>query len=109
MADKSLETDESFNDATKCTNTPNNLNIYDSSSKVIPLVQSNHLNIIHEKIIADEKNNICPMCGKIYDIEIPFESFCEHVEEHFRDESIPDIDASIEHNFELISHAVGDF
>ncbi|XP_065354171.1 protein spindle-F [Calliphora vicina] len=113
MADKSLETDESFNDVTKYTNTTttNELNsIYaDSSAKVIPMVQSNHMNIIQEKIIADETNNMCPMCGKIYGSQVTFESFCEHVEEHFHDDNIQDVDHSMEHNFELISHTVGDF
>lgn len=112
MADKSLETDESLNDVTKLNNTnANDMDtIYaDSSAKVMPVIQNNHLNIIQEKILADEANNMCPMCGKIYDSQVPFESFCEHVEEHFRDESIQDLDHSMEHNFEMISHTVGDF
>ncbi|KAI8123009.1 Protein spindle-F [Lucilia cuprina] len=112
MADKSLETDESLNDVTKYNNsTANDLNtIYsESSAKIIPVVQSNHLNIIQDKILADETNNMCPMCGKIYDSQVTFESFCEHVEEHFRDDNIPEVDHSMEHNFELISHTVGDF
>ncbi|KAM7364122.1 C2H2-type zinc binding domain-containing protein spindle-F [Cochliomyia hominivorax] len=112
MADKSLETDESLNDVTKHTNTIANIlnsTYVDSSAKVIPVVQTNHVNIIQEKIIADETNNMCPMCGKIYDSQVSFDAFREHVEEHFRDETIPDIDYSMEHNFEMISHTVGDF
>lgn len=102
-----METDESFNDATKYNTTTTN--DADSTAKELPMVQNTHINIIQEKILADETNHVCPLCGKIYNSEVTFESFCEHVEEHFRDENIQDIDHSIEHNFELISHSVGDF
>lgn len=114
MADKSLETDESFND-TKYTNQHHNdlkhfngsMGKTTSDSTTVP-AQTSHLNIIQEKLLADESNKICPMCGKMYDCGVTFESFCEHVEEHFRDDNI-DLDHSMEHNFEYISHAVGDF
>ncbi|XP_075145278.1 C2H2-type zinc binding domain-containing protein spindle-F [Haematobia irritans] len=122
MADKSLETDESFNDS-KYANNHQDTNNYTSDTTAIisngvghntntstpqqPL-QMDHLNIIQEKILADEANKICPMCGKIYDSSITFESFCEHVEDHFRDESIDSL-LSMDNKFEMISHTVGDF
>ncbi|XP_061400635.1 protein spindle-F [Musca vetustissima] len=133
MADKSLETDESLSNDSKYTNHNNHLSYttYNSANEtprvgganvsVTPVIlqhkqqhleeaspQSSHLNILQEKIMADEANKICPMCGKMYDSTIPFESFCEHVEEHFRDESL-DMVHSMEQNFEFISHTVGDF
>lgn len=127
MADKSLETDESLNTDSKYTNHNNHSYSYNKSSKgvnvpITPVIlqkqppqqheealpPTNHLNILQEKIMADEANKICPMCGKLYDSTIPFESFCEHVEEHFRDESL-DLVHSMENNFEFISHTVGDF
>lgn len=112
MADKSLETDESLTDATKYSHNvnTNELNgVSAGSAKLLPLVQNNNINIVQERILADETTNMCPMCGKIYGSQVAFESFCEHVEEHFRDDSIQDIDQSLEHNFEMISHTVGDF
>ncbi|XP_073818263.1 C2H2-type zinc binding domain-containing protein spindle-F [Musca autumnalis] len=126
MADKSLETDESLNNDSKYINHNNHsYNFNELPAKggiasVTPLVlekhpeeaspppTTNHLNILQEKILADEANKICPMCGKLYDSTIPFESFCEHVEEHFRDESL-DLLHSMENNYEFISHTVGDF
>lgn len=46
------------------------------------------------------------MCGKFYKQDILFEEFQEHVESHFRDESA---EMSLDHNFELVSHSVGNF
>lgn len=120
MADKSLETDESFNDSKY--QPYNDFNNYNESAKTAsvssppPPVQQketsqiHNLNVIQEKVLADEANNkICPMCGKLFDCAVvPFASFCEHVEDHFRDDSI-DLVHNMENNFELISHTVGDF
>uniref|UniRef100_A0A1B0BMH1 UBZ1-type domain-containing protein n=1 Tax=Glossina palpalis gambiensis TaxID=67801 RepID=A0A1B0BMH1_9MUSC len=116
MADKSLETDESLSDFKPyATNygisKEQNREIDKTSCKTSTQDQAgnNHLNIVHEKLLADEQDKICPMCGKTYDSRISFDAFCAHVEEHFR-EDIIDLDhLSKEHNFELISHAVGDF
>lgn len=48
------------------------------------------------------------MCSKFYTQDILFEEFQEHVESHFRDES--DIELhSLEKNFEMVSHSVGNF
>nr|XP_013097302.1 unnamed protein product [Stomoxys calcitrans] len=124
MADKSLETDESLTDS-KYVNThhidcnieaakvSNGLGVSSTSSTMQQqpqqqISQKNHLNILQEKILADEANKMCPMCGKVYNCDVTFESFCEHVEEHFRDDSI-DLVHSMDNNFELISHTVGNF
>lgn len=47
------------------------------------------------------------MCSKFYTQDILFEEFQEHVESHFLDDS--DIEHSMDHNFELVSHTVGNF
>lgn len=48
------------------------------------------------------------MCGKFYATSILFEEFQDHVESHFRDDS--DIEQhSLDTNFELVSHSVGNF
>lgn len=48
------------------------------------------------------------MCSKFYTQDILFEEFQEHVESHFRDDSDME-QMSMEHNFELVSHSVGNF
>uniref|UniRef100_A0A1A9WRP7 Zn-C2H2_12 domain-containing protein n=1 Tax=Glossina brevipalpis TaxID=37001 RepID=A0A1A9WRP7_9MUSC len=119
MADKSLETDESLSDFKPyATNNSNNskeqnreFDKTSSSSSTSPSEQAanNHLNIMQEKLLADEQDKTCPMCGKIYDSRITFDAFCVHVEEHFQEDILEIEHLGKEHNFELISHAVGDF
>lgn len=47
------------------------------------------------------------MCGKFYTQDILFEEFQEHVESHFRDDSVDGYNNDL--NFELVSHTVGNF
>lgn len=49
------------------------------------------------------------MCGKFYTQNILFEEFQEHVESHFRDSDSDIEQLSLDHNFELVSHSVGNF
>ncbi|XP_037929833.1 protein spindle-F [Teleopsis dalmanni] len=116
MADKSLETDESLTDVKFFNNNQTVLEVntnsqshnnIDTNDK--PSQPTQHLNIIEEKIKADEADKMCPMCGKIYSSVVTFDSFREHVETHFIDDSLEN-DTSFDrfHN-ELISHTVGDF
>lgn len=60
-----------------------------------------------KKRLADCLEKMCPMCGKIYEKTSTFDEFQDHVESHFIDAS--EVDFSIERNFEIISHTVGDF
>jgi Autophagy receptor zinc finger-C2H2 domain len=57
---------------------------------------------------ADHSEKMCPLCGKIYSSNIMFDTFQEHVESHFVDE-LPSTELSLERNFEVISHSVGNF
>lgn len=66
-----------------------------------------HIDFIERKRIADTIDKMCPMCGQIYTCDATFDEFQDHVESHFIDES--ELDISLDKNFELISHTVGDF
>lgn len=70
-------------------------------------VDSN-MEFLKQKYSTDNEERMCPMCGKLFSKTTTFNEFQEHVESHFVDDSDTDYN-SIERNFELISHAVGDF
>ncbi|KAJ6638524.1 Protein spindle-F [Pseudolycoriella hygida] len=65
------------------------------------------LDFVEERRVADCIDKICPMCGKVYNNCVKFDDFQEHVESHFIDDS--EIETSMERNYEIISHAVGNF
>lgn len=65
------------------------------------------IDFVEEKRVADCIDKMCPMCGKVYSGGIKFDDFRDHVESHFIDDS--DLDTSVERNYEIISHAVGNF
>lgn len=66
-----------------------------------------YINILQEKVKADAQDKMCPMCGKMYVKNIPFDEFQEHVEGHFIDDN--DTDLSLDRTFEYISQTVGNF
>lgn len=66
------------------------------------------MNFANGKFQTDAGNKICPMCGATFDSQVTFELFCEHVEEHFCDDSV-DLDHNSERNFEMVSATMGDF
>ncbi|KAG5671112.1 hypothetical protein PVAND_001326 [Polypedilum vanderplanki] len=101
MIDKSLETERDLVtlDFLVDQDSPNNNN-FDITKRDHVLVD------LIEKKKADLAEKICPMCGKFYKQNILFEEFLEHVESHF---SGSDSELSLEHNFELVSHSVGNF
>ncbi|KAH8243314.1 hypothetical protein KR032_006483 [Drosophila birchii] len=102
MADKSLETDESLS---------NELKQYPIEHNGTP--SSQRINIIQEKIkadAADAMEKTCPMCAKVYNSQVTFNAFREHVEMHFIDDALDiDVESSVERQFEFVSHPVGDF
>lgn len=65
------------------------------------------IDFVEEKRVADCIDKMCPMCGKVYSGGVKFDDFRDHVESHFIDDS--DLDTSVERNYEIISHAVGNF
>lgn len=65
------------------------------------------IDISQQKRIADRIDKMCPMCGKVYTNDAPFEIFQDHVESHFIDDT--DLDFSVEKNFEFVSNTVGQF
>ncbi|ALC47958.1 spn-F [Drosophila busckii] len=112
MADKSLETEESLSNEPKKYHSVSNINIEHeilndrlSTETVLP---DHRLSIIQDKMNADSIDKTCPMCGKLYSSQVSFKAFQEHVEMHFIDEPL-EAEASIDRQFEFISHAVGDF
>lgn len=113
MADKSLETEDRLSNEQPrrysnehTASQPDNIKENGPAQSHLPA--STRLNIIQEKQKADAADKTCPMCGKLYSSQISFKAFQEHVEMHFIDESL-DMDASMDRQFEFISHAVGDF
>lgn len=66
------------------------------------------MNFANGKFQTDDGSKICPMCGAAFDSQVTFELFCEHVEEHFCDDSV-DLEHSSERNFEMVSATMGDF
>ncbi|KAH8367355.1 hypothetical protein KR200_012028 [Drosophila serrata] len=105
MADKSLETDESLNNELK--QYPIEHNGHNGTPP------SQRINIVQEKIkadAADAMEKTCPMCGKVYNSQVTFNAFREHVEMHFIDDALDmDVESSVERQFEFVSHTVGDF
>lgn len=65
------------------------------------------IDFVEKKRVADCIDKMCPMCGKVYNGGVKFDDFRDHVESHFIDDS--DLDTSMERNYEIISHAVGNF
>lgn len=68
---------------------------------------ANTIDIMEQKRRADSLDKMCPMCGKVYSSQTTFETFQDHVESHFIDDS--ELDVSIDKNFEFISNSVGNF
>lgn len=66
-----------------------------------------HFDLLEQKRIADAVDKMCPMCAKLYSSTTTFDTFKEHVESHFVDDT--EIDNGLDNNFELVSHTVGDF
>ncbi|XP_055638123.1 protein spindle-F [Toxorhynchites rutilus septentrionalis] len=66
-----------------------------------------YVNILQDKIKADALDKMCPMCGRIYVKNVPFDEFQEHVESHFIDEN--ELDLSLDRTYEYISQTVGNF
>lgn len=69
--------------------------------------QLNRVDILQQKRLADTLDKMCPMCGEVYSSSVTFESFQDHVESHFIEDS--ELDMSVEKNFELISNTIGQF
>lgn len=67
-----------------------------------------YVNILQEKIKADALDKMCPMCGKIYVKNVPFDDFQEHVESHFINAD-NELDLSLDRTYEYISQTVGNF
>lgn len=67
-----------------------------------------YMHILQDKIKADALDKMCPMCGKIYVKNIPFEEFQEHVEGHFIDTE-NELDLSLDRAYEFLSQTVGNF
>ena len=112
MADKSLETDESLNEVKFYNNRQRMPAAADdvaiSSNNLA--AQSPRLNIVQEKIEADAQDRICPMCGKLYNSQVTFDVFQQHVEMHFVDDNASlSLDSTNNGWMELSSHMVGDF
>lgn len=66
-----------------------------------------HIDFLEQKRVADTVDKMCPMCAKVYSSSSTFDDFQDHVESHFIDDS--DLDGSIDKNFEIVSHVVGNF
>lgn len=81
-------------------------NAYTTFMPIKPDVSQN-VDILEQKRLADNRDKMCPMCGKVYSSQTTFELFQDHVESHFIDDS--ELDASIDKNFEFISNSVGNF
>ncbi|KAH8359948.1 hypothetical protein KR093_009756 [Drosophila rubida] len=112
MADKSLETEDRLTTDLKPYHSENSTSNQSHDTFIghptISVVSLPRLNIIQEKLKADAIDKTCPMCGKLYSSQVSFKAFQEHVEMHFIDETL-EADASVDRQFEFISHAVGDF
>lgn len=78
----------------------------DTDNAVETIRQENILaKLMEKKKVADVSEKICPMCEKSYNKNILFEEFLFHVESHFTDDKAP----SLDHNFELVPHGIGNF
>ncbi|CRK89974.1 CLUMA_CG003702, isoform A [Clunio marinus] len=104
MVDKNLETDRVLTvDLRMETESPNRTV---AQMFEMPEIENIIIDLNDQKRAADLADKICPMCGKFYTQNILFEEFQEHVESHFRDEN--DLE-QFDHNFEIVSHSVGNF
>ncbi|XP_023169669.2 protein spindle-F [Drosophila hydei] len=109
MADKSLETEDPTEPKRYSNNEHTISQVLDTTNgHTTAVLPAPRLNFIQEKLKADAIDKTCPMCGKLYTSQVSFKAFQEHVEMHFIDETL-DVDASMERQFEFVSHAVGDF
>lgn len=97
MSDKSLETD--IRPENKC----NSRNPNENKEK-----ESDAMHFERTSLPSNGGSKICPMCGIVFDAHVAFEVFCEHVEDHFCDDSI-DLEYSVERNFEMVSATMGNF
>lgn len=102
-ADKSLSTDDEL----KLENVPLTSDDENTTTTNIEIEEERNIDFVNKKRLADCSEKMCPMCGKIYEKTSTFDEFQDHVESHFIDTS--EVDFSIERNFEIISHSVGDF
>lgn len=100
-ADKSLSTDDEL----KLENVP--LTDDEHTTTTVEIEEERNIDFVNQKRLADGLEKMCPMCGKLYEKTSTFDEFQDHVESHFIDAS--EVDFSIERNFEIISHSVGDF
>lgn len=71
-------------------------------------VNTKLIDLMSQKYALENSERMCPMCGKLFKATTTFSEFQEHVESHFIDDSDTDYN-SIDRNFEIVSHTVGDF
>lgn len=106
-ADKKMETDDIITnryDDQSLTLTTSKSSAAQLPGKPEPTV---HIDFLEQKRLADTVDKMCPMCAKVYSSSSTFDDFQDHVESHFIDDS--ELDGSIDRNFEIVSHAVGNF
>lgn len=117
MVDKTVEVGNDLPNLTAETTGPEDLPLPEvpKTAQVAPQPQTEteattlkYVNILQEKIKADALDKMCPMCGKIYVKNVPFDDFQEHVESHFIDAD-NELDLSLDRTYEYISQTVGNF
>lgn len=117
MVDKTVEVGNDLPNLTAETAGPEDLPLPEvpKTAQVAPQPQTEteattlkYVNILQEKIKADALDKMCPMCGKIYVKNVPFDDFQEHVESHFIDAD-NELDLSLDRTYEYISQTVGNF
>ncbi|XP_049544039.1 protein spindle-F [Anopheles darlingi] len=67
------------------------------------------LDLALEKGRANKMEKICPMCGKLYGVQITFNEFQQHVESHFLEDTDAGGELSFDRTFEYVSQPVGNF
>ncbi|XP_052860742.1 protein spindle-F-like [Anopheles cruzii] len=78
-----------------------------SATDELPL-GSRTLDLLQEKLRANSLDKMCPMCGKLYAAQAPFNDFQHHVESHFlEDGELGDL--SLDRTYEYVSQTVGNF
>lgn len=117
MVDKTVEVGNDLPNLTPETTGPEDLPLPEvpktAQTTVPPATETEattlkYVNILQEKIKADALDKMCPMCGKIYVKNVPFDDFQEHVESHFIDAD-NELDLSLDRTYEYISQTVGNF
>lgn len=117
MVDKTVEVGNDLPNLTPETTGPEDLPLPEvpktAQTAVPPATETEattlkYVNILQEKIKADALDKMCPMCGKIYVKNVPFDDFQEHVESHFIDAD-NELDLSLDRTYEYISQTVGNF